>query len=91
MENSYFHYYPAKVAIIKNEYVCTTFTDSFFPFFSFFELIFIYLKTTKFLIQWEIIITSLYRKLTKVSTNNFKIDINVISHLLEMCKNTIST
>ena len=31
----------------------------------------------------------LFRKLTKVSTNNFKIDINGISDLLEMCKNII--
>ena len=29
------YYYPAKLAIIKNEYYCTTFIDSvfFFPFF----------------------------------------------------------
>ena len=27
-------YYPAKLVIIKNEYYCTTFTDSFFKFFS---------------------------------------------------------
>ena len=33
-------------------------------------------KTTTFLIQREIIITSLFRKLTEVSTNNFKIDID---------------
>ena len=33
--------------------------------------------------------TYLFRKLTKVSTNNFKIDINVISDRLEMCKNII--
>ena len=33
-----------------------------------------------------IIITSLSRKLTKISTNNFKIDINGISDPLEMCK-----
>ena len=42
-------------------------------------------------IQREIIITSLFRKLTKVSTNNFKMDINGISGPLEMCKNIIST
>ena len=34
----------------------------------------------------EMLITSLFRKLTKVSTNNFKIDINGISDPLEMCK-----
>ena len=28
-------YFPAKFAIIRNEYYCTTFTDSFFPFFPF--------------------------------------------------------
>ena len=32
------------------------------------------------------IITSLFRKLTKVSTNNFKLDINGIPNPLEMCK-----
>ena len=45
-------------------------------FFSFFELSFINLKPL-FSIQREIIITSLFRKLTKVSTNNIKIDINL--------------
>ena len=38
----------------------------------------------------EIIITPLFRKLTKVSTNNFKIDINGISDQLEICKNIFS-
>ena len=38
----------------------------------------------------EIIITSLFRKLTKVWTNNVKIDLNRISDLLKMCKNIIS-
>ena len=38
----------------------------------------------------EIIITSLFIKLTKVSTNNFKIEINGISDQLEMFKNIIS-
>ena len=47
-------------------------------------------KTTIFSIQWEIIVTSLFRKLTKISTNNFKIDINGISGPLEICKNIIS-
>ena len=74
---------------MKNDYYCTTFTDSFFFFFifSFFELSFINLKTTICSIQREIIITSLFRKLTKVSMNNFKIDISRISDPLEMCKN----
>ena len=35
-------------------------------------------------------ITSLFRKLTKVSTNDFKIDFNGTSGPLEMCKNIIS-
>ena len=43
-----------------------------------------------FSIQKEIIITTLSRKLTKVSTNNFKIDINGISDPLEKCKNIMS-
>ena len=43
-----------------------------------------------FSIQREIIITSLFRKLTKVSTNDFKIDINGISDPLEICKNITS-
>ena len=38
----------------------------------------------------KIIITSLFRKLTKVSTNNFKTDIKEISDPLEMCNNNIS-
>ena len=77
----------------KNEYYCTIFTDSFFFFFfifSFIELSFINLEPLYFSIQREKIITSLFRKLTKISTNNFKIDINGISDLLEMCKNIIS-
>ena len=40
--------------------------------------------------QRELIITSLSRKLTQVSTNNFNIDINGISDPLEKCKNIIS-
>ena len=38
------------------------------------------------------IITSLFRKLTEISTDTFKfkIDINGISDMLEMCKNIIS-
>ena len=36
------------------------------------------------------IITSLFRKLTKVSTNSFKKDINGICDPLEMCKYIIS-
>ena len=63
----------------------------FFPQFSFFELSFINLKPLQlYSIQREIIITSLFRKPTKVSMNNFKIDINGISNPLEMCKNIIS-
>ena len=61
-----------------------------FFFFSFFELSFINLKTTIFSIQREKIISSLLRKQTKVSTNNFKIDIKAISESLEMCKTIIS-
>ena len=38
----------------------------------------------------EIIITSFFRKLTKVSTSNVKKDINGISDPLEMCKTIIS-
>ena len=34
--------------------------------------------------------TSFFRKLRKVSTNNFKADFNGISGLLEMCKNIIA-
>ena len=37
------------------------------------------------------IITSFFRKLTKVSTNIINTDNNGISARLEMCKNTIST
>ena len=40
-----------------------------------------------FSIKSETIITSLFRKLTNISTNNFKIDNNGISDPLEMCKN----
>ena len=47
-------------------------------------------KTTMFSIQREIIITSFKKKLTIVSTDNFKIDINGISDPLEMWKNIIS-
>ena len=57
----------------------------YFFHFSFFELSF-KSKTTIFSIQREIVINSLFRKLTGVSTNNFKIDINEISDPLKMCK-----
>ena len=57
-------------------------------FFHFFLLwIIIYKsKTTIFSFKGEIKITSLFRKLTKVSTNNFKIDFNRISDPLEIWK-----
>ena len=62
-----------------------------FFFHSFLLLIIIYKsKTTLVSIQREIIITSLFRKLAKESTNDFKIDLNGISDPLEMCKNIIS-
>ena len=47
-------------------------------------------KTTIFSIQRDIIITSLFRKLTKVSTDNFRFEIKLISNLLEMLKNIMS-
>ena len=58
--------------------------------FSFFELPFINLKHLYFYFRKEIIITSLFRKLRKISAYNFKIDINGICGRLEMCKNIIS-
>ena len=63
----------------------------FFPILSFFELSFIKFKTTIFSIQRKKIVIFLYSKLTKVSTNNFKIDISGISDPLKMCKNIISS
>ena len=60
-----------------------------FSIFFFFWIIINKFKTFIFLIHREIIITSLFGKLTEVSTNNFKIDINGISYLLEM-QNIIS-
>ena len=62
-------------------------------FFHSFLLIYIIIYkyiTTILSIEREIIITSLFRKLTKVSKNNFKIDISRISDRLEMGKNIIS-
>ena len=62
----------------------------FFPYLSFLELLSINLKTILFSFKREIIITSLFKKLTKISRNNFKIDIKGISARLKMCKNIIS-
>ena len=61
-------------------------------FFHFFLLSIIIYKsrTTIFSIQKEIIIISLFRKLKKLPTNNFKTDNNGISDSLEMSKNIIS-
>ena len=59
-------------------------------FFPFFPSLIYKSKTTISSIQREIIITPLFRKLTKVSTNNFKTDINRISDPLELCKIIIS-
>ena len=47
-------------------------------------------KTTMFSFQRERIITSLFRKLTKISKKYFKIDIKRISVRLEMCKDIVS-
>ena len=49
-----------------------------------------YKSKTTIAIQREIIISSLFRKLTKVSTNNFKVDNKGICDPLEMSKNIIS-
>ena len=43
--------------------------------------------TTIFSLQSNMIITSLFLKLTKVSTNNLKADIKGTSGRLKMCKN----
>ena len=59
-----------------------SFTDYFFPIFSFFELSFINIKTTIFSIQKETVIT-------RVPFQKTKIDIYGISDPLEMCKNNI--
>ena len=47
-------------------------------------------KTTIFSLQSNMIITSLFWKLTKVSTKYLKADIKETSGHLKMCKNTIS-
>ena len=60
--------------------------ESSWPSCSFLELSFIKPKTTIFSLQREIIITSLFRKVRKVSRNDFKIAINGISGRLGMCK-----
>ena len=61
------------------------------PIHFFLLLIIIYKsKTAIFSSQRETIITSHFRKLTKVSINNFNIDINGISDPLEVSKNVIS-
>ena len=63
---------------------------NFFPFFPSLNYHF-KSKTTIFSIQREIILPPFSEKLTKASTNNFKIDINGISNPPEMCKDIIST
>ena len=47
-------------------------------------------ETTIFSLQSYMIITSLFRKLTKVSTNNLKAGVKGTSGRLEMCKNIIT-
>ena len=47
-------------------------------------------KTTIFSLQSNMIITSLFRKLTKVSTNNLRADIKGTSGWLKMCRNIIT-
>ena len=61
--------------MIKNGCYFTAFTDSLFPFFSFFKFTFVNLKPLLYSIQRDVIVTSLFRKLAKVATNNFKMDI----------------
>ena len=57
----------------------------FFHFFLLLIIIYKY-KTTRFSSEMEIIIISLFRKLTKVSTNNLKIDMKETSDSLKMHK-----
>ena len=60
-----------------------------FPFFLL--SIFIYKsKTIIFSIQTDIIITSLFKKVAKISTDNLKLHIKDISCRLEISKNIIS-
>ena len=77
------------LTVIKNESFCTAFTDSLFPRLPSLNY-HLWIYNNYILNSKGDIITSLFRKPTKVSTNNFKIDINGISDLLKMCKNIIS-
>ena len=43
-------------------------------------------KTTTFSLQSNMIISSIFWKLTKVSTNNLKVDIKGISGQIKLCK-----
>ena len=76
--------------MIKTDYCCSAFTDSLLSIFSFLELLSINLKRLYSHLKRGIIITSLYKKGTKVSRYNFKIDIKGVSGGLEMSKNIIS-
>ena len=63
----------------------------FGPLVSIFFLLRIIIYKSKTIIisfKKEVIITPLYKKLTKLSTNDFKTDIKGISNRLEMCKNS---
>ena len=63
---------------------------SYFFLFVLSRIIIYRFKATIFSLQNDMIITSLFWKLTKVSTKNLKTDIKGNSDRLKMCKNIIT-
>ena len=91
MENSYFHYNIIQQNLLRLKMnIIVLLSLSYFFFYVLHRIIIYKSKTTVFSLQSNMIITSIFWKLTKVSTNNLKADIKGTSGRLEMCKNIVT-
>ena len=90
IKNSYFPYNIFQQNLLRLKLsIFVLLSPSYFFRFVLPKIIIYKSKTTIFSLQSNIIITSLFWKLTKVSTNNLKARIKGTSGRLKMCKNII--
>ena len=90
IENRYFRYNIIQQNLLRLKMsIIVLLLPSYFFFFVLPRIIIYKSKITKFSLQSNILITSLFWKLTKVSTNNLKPDIKGTSGRLTICKNII--
>ena len=91
IENIYFHYNIILQNLLRLKMsIIVLLLPSYFFLFVLPRIMIYKSKTTIFSLENDMIITSLFWKLTEVSTNNLKTDIKRTSDRIKMCKNSIS-